>query len=164
MDSYKLLRPLLFKLDAETAHHKVLAGFKWASKSKFSLNQIHRIYGSKVPKITVNLMGLQFKNPVGLAAGLDKDAIAGPALAALGFGFIELGTVTPQPQVGNPKPRMFRLQSDQAIINRMGFNSGGLSQFVGNFRRFNTDCISGINLGKNANTPNEDAISDYKAG
>ena len=109
-------------------------------------------------------MGLRFRNPVGLAAGLDKDATHASALGALGFGFIELGTVTPKPQPGNPRPRLFRLADHEAVINRFGFNSGGLDAFVDHLRGLRFDGVVGLNLGKNAATPNERALDDYAAG
>jgi dihydroorotate dehydrogenase len=109
-------------------------------------------------------MGLDFPNPLGLAAGLDKDARCSKAFAAMGFGFVELGTVTPRPQPGNPKKRLFRLVSRQAIINRMGFNSAGLDVFLHNLRRRPRDIVVGVNLGKNAATPLEQALDDYLEG
>jgi dihydroorotate dehydrogenase len=112
----------------------------------------------------VTVMGIKFPNPVGLAAGLDKQAAACNALHELGFGWLELGTVTPLPQPGNPKPRMFRLEQHEALINRLGFNSIGLHRFVENLKRVNPDIIKGINIGKNAATPLNNAIDDYLIG
>ena len=112
----------------------------------------------------LNVMGIKFPNPVGLAAGLDKQATACNALHELGFGWLELGTVTPLPQPGNPKPRMFRLEKHEALINRLGFNSIGLPRFVENLKRVNPEIIKGINLGKNASTPLNNAVEDYLIG
>ena len=109
-------------------------------------------------------MGIKFPNPVGLAAGLDKQATACNALHELGFGWLELGTVTPLPQPGNPKPRMFRLEKHEALINRLGFNSIGLPRFVENLKRVNPEIIKGINLGKNTSTPLNNAVEDYLIG
>ena len=109
----------------------------------------------------VTAMGLQFDNPVGLAAGLDKNADYFLALASLGFGFIEVGTVTPRPQVGNPKPRLFRIPEDQALINRMGFNNKGVEYLIRKVEKNRPDCVLGINIGKNFDTPNDKAVDDY---
>lgn len=114
-----------------------------------------------VPDNPVKLMGLEFRNPVGLAAGLDKNGECIDAFAALGFGFIEIGTVTPRPQPGNPKPRLFRIPQRQAIINRMGFNNHGVEHLVANVRRASYQGVLGINIGKNKDTPNENALDDY---
>ena len=132
-----------------------------ASRHSWALNQVERIFGNRVPELPVKCMGIEFRNPVGLAAGLDKDAIALPALSALGFGAVELGTVTPKPQAGNDKPRMFRLQEDQALINRMGFNSVGVDAFTANISRSDKSAVVGINIGKNAVTAIRDAHYDY---
>ena len=113
------------------------------------------------PRLERKLFGLSFKNPVGLAAGFDKDAALYNELAYCGFGFIEIGTVTPKAQPGNPKKRLFRLTQDEAIINRMGFNNGGVEEMVRNLKKRNTQVIIGGNIGKNKNTPNEDAVNDY---
>ena len=158
---YSVVKPLLFKLDPEKAHDISLSSLAKASKMPFAIEQIQRLYGSKVPDLPVRCMGIDFKNPVGLAAGLDKDARAFPAFSAFGFSAVEMGTVTPKPQPGNPKPRMFRLEADQAIINRMGFNSGGMESFLSNFTRTKNTSIAGINIGKNAVTPIEGAHFDY---
>ena len=127
---YKLARPLLFSLDAEAAHELTLT----ALQRGHDLG-IARWIAPRVDPLPVSVMGLQFSNPVGLAAGLDKTAAHIDALGSLGFGFIEAGTVTPRPQPGNPKPRMFRLTRSQALINRMGFNNEGADQFVANVHR-----------------------------
>ncbi len=162
MLSYERLRPLLFRLDAETSHDLVMGALGFASRRRGMLAAIERRYGSAVKQLPVEAMGLRFANPVGLAAGLDKQAAAGPAFAALGFGFVELGTVTPEPQPGNPRPRMFRLARDAAIINRMGFNSCGVDVFLHNLRRRRPPCVTGINIGKNAATPLARALDDYR--
>ena len=156
---YALTRPLLFSLDAETAHNLTLPALRKAAR----LGLTAAVRKPAADPRTV--MGLTFPNPVGLAAGLDKDGAYIDGLAALGFGFIEVGTVTPKGQPGNPKPRMFRLPSRQAIINRMGFNNGGVDAFVANVQasKFyqNKDGILGLNIGKNAATPIERAVDDY---
>ena len=156
---YAAARPLLFLLDAETAHNLTLPSLRRASA--FGLSGL-------MPKPRADprtVMGLRFPNPVGLAAGLDKDGAYIDGLAALGFGFIEVGTVTPRAQPGNPKPRMFRLPQADALINRMGFNNGGVDAFVRNVQgsRFFAEQrgILGLNIGKNADTPIEKAADDY---
>jgi len=159
MNSYPLLRPLLFSLDPETAHHLTLALLKMAHQTGLS--------GLTAPKVInkpVTVMGLEFKNPLGLAAGLDKNGDYIDALAALGFGFIEIGTVTPRPQPGNPKPRLFRLPEHQAIINRMGFNNLGIDHLLQQVARSAYQGILGINIGKNADTAIENATEDYLIG
>lgn len=153
---YTLLRPLLFALDAETAHHLTLA----------SLKTLQRLGIAAVPspqrtECARDVMGIRFPNPVGLAAGLDKNGDYIDALAALGFGFIEIGTVTPRPQPGNPRPRLFRLPAAQAVINRMGFNNDGVDKLVDNVRRSAYRGVLGINIGKNFDTPLERAADDY---
>lgn len=160
---YTLIKPLLFRLEAEHSHNLTMAFLGLVSRSQLAL-RLFRGYGrQRMPALPCQLAGMSFPNPLGLAAGLDKDARAFPALAALGFGWIELGTVTPMPQAGNATPRMFRLQSDEALINRMGFNNAGLEVFARNVKRLrhNTDSIIGINIGKNAQTPIEQAADDY---
>jgi len=159
MNLYPLVRPLLFALDAETAHAitlKLLNATYISSLSKL-------LYPSISDK-PVNIMGLDFKNPVGLAAGLDKNGDYIDALAALGFGFIEIGTVTPRPQPGNPKPRLFRLPEHQAIINRMGFNNLGIDHLFAQVKQSRYKGILGINIGKNFDTPIEHAADDYLIG
>jgi dihydroorotate dehydrogenase len=156
MNLYALVRPLLFKLDPELAHTLTLTGLDW----------LHFLKGTKILFPTVNttpttVMGLSFKNTVGLAAGLDKNGAHIDSLAALGFGFIEIGTVTPRPQPGNPKPRLFRLVEHEAIINRMGFNNLGVDRLVENVKKAQFKGIIGINIGKNADTPIESAADDY---
>ncbi len=156
---YALTRPLLFTLSAETAHNLTLPALRNAAAA--GLTGVVR----KPAPDPRTVMGLTFPNPIGLAAGLDKDGRYIDGLAALGFGSIEVGTVTPRPQPGNPKPRMFRLPAKQAIINRMGFNNGGVDAFVANVQasRFFQEKrgILGLNIGKNAATPIENAVDDY---
>jgi dihydroorotate dehydrogenase len=151
---YSLLRPLLFSLEPETAHRVTFKTLEAARR--FGMRPAEPI---TCPSRTV--MGLDFPNPVGLAAGMDKDGEHIEALAALGFGFIEIGTVTPRPQPGNPKPRLFRLPPAKAIINRMGFNNQGIDRLMANVRRADYRGILGINIGKNVDTPVEKAAADY---
>ncbi len=148
---YALARPLLFALDPETAHDLAL---------RFS--RVAGLFASGPPACPVRAMGIDFPNPVGLAAGLDKHAEHVDALASLGFGFLELGGVTPRPQPGNPRPRLFRIPGAQAIINRYGLNSVGVDQFVENLNQATTKTILGVNIGKNKDTPNEKAADDYE--
>jgi dihydroorotate dehydrogenase len=155
---YSLLRELLFLLPAETSHHLALKGLKIIEKTGLSGK------GESLPGRAVNVMGIDFPNPVGLAAGLDKNGEYIDALAALGFGFIEIGTVTPRPQPGNPTPRMFRLPEAKAIINRMGFNNHGLDYLLGQVEKAKYQGVLGINIGKNADTPVERAVDDYLIG
>ncbi len=158
---YSFVKPALFSLDPEQAHDLTMSNMHLASKSALLLTPIQKLYGSCVPSLPIKCMGLDFDNPIGLAAGLDKDARALPAFSALGFGGVELGTVTPKPQPGNDKPRMFRLVEDQALINRLGFNSQGVDAFVENIKRTKKPAVVGINIGKNAVTDIEDAHYDY---
>lgn len=159
---YPALRPLLFRLAPERAHNLSLQ----------ALDSLHRLPGARAlfPRpisSPVKLMGLELPNRVGLAAGLDKNGAHIDALGALGFGFIEVGTVTPKAQEGNPKPRLFRLPEHQALINRFGFNNEGLQQFIDNVGRSQwprTGGILGLNIGKNAQTPNDEAANDYLQG
>jgi dihydroorotate dehydrogenase len=159
MDGYSLLRPWLFCLDPEQAHDLTLSNLdraqRWGLLQRFITQPIADPH---------MLCGIQFPNPVGLAAGLDKDGKYIDALAALGFGFLEIGTVTPRPQPGNPKPRMFRLAEAQAIINRMGFNNDGVKACVARVRHskfWQNGGVIGMNIGKNASTPIEEASKDY---
>jgi dihydroorotate dehydrogenase len=159
---YPFARDALFALDAETAHHLALANLARATRFGFG-----PLIAPAIPDDPSTVMGLRFRNPVGLAAGLDKDGAYIDALAHFGFGFIEVGTVTPLPQPGNPKPRMFRIPAREALINRMGFNNAGLAAFVDNVKRstFRTrGGILGLNIGKNADTPIERATDDYLIG
>ena len=154
---YSFARPFLFCLDAERAHGIGLKSLDLAFHAG-SLGLLAR----PRPPLPTKLLGLTFPNPVGLAAGLDKNGEHIDALLALGFGFIEIGTVTPRPQPGNPKPRMFRLPGDEALINRLGFNNGGVDALVRNVERAQRKGgLLGINIGKNKDTANEDAASDY---
>ncbi|MCF3128173.1 quinone-dependent dihydroorotate dehydrogenase [Acinetobacter soli] len=150
---YSLARPLLFSMAPERAHDLTLSLLKSAHKMGF--------IRQKIDAKPVTCMGIEFPNPVGLAAGLDKDGAYIDALAALGFGFIEIGTITPRPQTGNPQPRLFRIPEAKAIINRMGFNNDGVDQLVENVKASKFKGILGINIGKNADTPVENAVDDY---
>ena len=150
---YSLARPLLFTLAPERAHELTLSLLK--STRKLGLVR------QNVPAKPVTCMGIQFPNPVGLAAGLDKNGAYIDALAELGFGFIEIGTITPRPQSGNPHPRLFRLPKAKAIINRMGFNNDGVDKLIENVKAANYKGVLGINIGKNADTPVENAVDDY---
>jgi len=156
---YKLLRPLLFMLPPEQAHHLTFNLLEWAAKVPGAL----ALVGGRRPsnKVPIKVMGLDFPSPVGLAAGMDKDARHVNAMSALGFGFIEIGTLTPVAQSGNERPRLFRLPSDRALINRMGFNNGGVQPAVERLREREQDIIVGGNIGKNKATPNEQALDDY---
>lgn len=154
---YPLIRAALFTLDPEDAHRFTLAGLDAAHRLGL-LNLLPRAHGRPV-----RVMGIDFPNPVGLAAGLDKDGAHIDALGALGFGFIEIGTVTPRPQAGNPQPRLFRLPRAEAIINRMGFNNLGVDNLVRNVQASAYPGVLGINIGKNKDTPNEHAVDDYLA-
>jgi dihydroorotate dehydrogenase len=156
------LRPILFRLPAESAHEFALHSLSLALGSKTTRRIIERRLQSE-PFGKLSRFGLEFNNPVGLAAGFDKNGTAAQALAALGFGFIEVGSVTSRPQPGNPRPRLFRLPRDRALINRAGFNNCGAAKLAENIRRHRPDCIVGVNLGKSRNVAVEDAISDYLA-
>ena len=153
---YALARPFLFCLDAERAHDLALTSIEAAYRTN-----LNPLLAAKPRPLPVEVFGLRFDNPVGLAAGLDKNGAYVDALAALGFGFIEVGTTTPRPQAGNPKPRMFRLPEHEAIINRLGFNNGGVDALLRNVERAKFSGVLGINIGKNKDTPNERAIDDY---
>ena len=155
---YPLLRPLIFRLDPETAHHLTLSALNISHKLGLS--------GQAKTQTTdcIEVMGLKFPTRLGLAAGLDKNGDYIDALAALGFGFIEIGTVTPRPQPGNPKPRLFRLPEAEAIINRMGFNNEGVDHLIKQVQSSRFQGIVGINIGKNFDTPIEQAVDDYLIG
>lgn len=156
--TYPLARSILFKLDAERAHHLSMAGMRFAER----MGILEGLAGSFPPSEPVDCMGLRFPNRVGLAAGLDKEGNTIDALGRLGFGFVEIGTITPRPQTGNPRPRLFRLKKHEAIINRMGFNNPGIEQGVVNVARSKTfQGVIGFNIGKNKDTPNDQAIDDY---
>lgn len=154
---YPLLRPLLFTLNPELAHHFTLS----AMRAAHQLGLSRLLYADIPPCAPKEVMGLSFPNPVGLAAGLDKNGECIDALGALGFGFIEVGTVTPRPQPGNPKPRMFRLPEARGLINRFGFNNAGVDALLSNVQRARYRGILGINIGKNFDTPIERATEDY---
>lgn len=157
---YPLFRTLLFRLPPETAHHLTLQLLRLAGLPPFA-PVLHALFAA--PEKPVTAFGLTFKNPVGLAAGYDKDGVALAGLSALGFGHIEIGTVTPRPQPGNPKPRVFRLVEDEGVINRMGFPGQGMDfvrRQIEGFRR-RQRVVLGVNLGKNKDTPLEDAAQDY---
>lgn len=156
MDAYPLIKSLLFMMDAEKAHHTTIS----LLKSPLVRASLPLFY--KTPDLPVDLFGLTFKNPVGLAAGLDKNGEAVDAFAKMGFGFLEVGTITPKPQEGNPKPRLFRLPNDNALINRMGFNNVGVLQALKNLERRQSKIIVGANIGKNKTTDNEEAFLDYE--
>ena len=159
---YKLIiRPFLFLFDPESVHHFTfkmirisakIPGVRFFRKKRYQIND---------PFLVKNLFGLEFKNPVGLAAGLDKNGIILDELEDFGFGFVEIGTVTPKPQDGNPRPRLFRLKKDSAIINRMGFNNDGVDIIAARLKSKKTKLIVGGNIGKNKITPNENAVDDY---
>jgi dihydroorotate dehydrogenase len=156
---YKLLRPLLFRQDPEKAHHLTFSLLEIAKRVPGALSLVGGARPSQ--KAAVEVMGLHFPSPVGLAAGMDKDAKHVEALSALGFGFIEIGTLTPVAQPGNDQPRLFRLPADRALINRMGFNNGGVQAAVERLKKRKPGIIVGGNIGKNKATPNEQAIDDY---
>jgi len=153
---YPLARPFLFALDPETAHDLTFAALDRAAHW-----HVAQAIAARVPASPVTVMGIAFPNRVGLAAGLDKNGAHLPGLATLGFGFLEIGTVTPRAQPGNPKPRMFRIRQAHAIVNRMGFNNGGVEALVANVMRAGYGGVLGINIGKNFDTPNERAADDY---
>ena len=160
---YSILRRILFAAEAERAHDLSMAALAMTSRSKALCALLAQCNRAELT-VPHKVMGIEFPNPVGLAAGLDKHARAGNALHALGFGWLELGTVTPLPQPGNPKPRLFRLNQHDALINRMGFNSGGLDRFLRNIAHADRRIIKGINIGKNAATGMRQALDDYLAG
>lgn len=153
---YTILKPLLFKMDAEKAHDLTLKSLRYSEKTG-----LLSLYPSPAKCAIREVMGINFPNPVGLAAGLDKNAAVIDGMAGLGFGFIEVGTVTPRPQPGNPKPRLFRVKEAQGIINRFGFNNLGVDYLVENVKAAKYKGVLGINIGKNFDTPNERAVDDY---
>lgn len=158
----QLLKPLVFKLNPEKAHYLTFDLLKLGMGHALGRAIGKSLFNIEHPKLERELFGLKFKNPVGLAAGLDKDAKVFNELASLGFGFIEIGTLTPKPQPGNDKPRLFRLPKDEAIINRMGFNNEGVDAAVERLKHRKSNTIIGGNIGKNKVTPNEDAVKDYE--
>ncbi|HSC76887.1 MAG TPA: quinone-dependent dihydroorotate dehydrogenase [Pseudomonadales bacterium] len=153
---YSLLRPFLFSLDAEKAHHITLESLKFAHSCG-----VLALYAGKPVDDPVKVCGIEFPNRVGLAAGLDKNADYIDALGALGFGFVEVGTITPKPQAGNPQPRLFRAVAQRGIVNRMGFNNLGVEHLVKNIQRRTYRGVLGVNIGKNATTPVDNALDDY---
>ncbi|SQD77213.1 quinone-dependent dihydroorotate dehydrogenase [Moritella yayanosii] len=153
---YRILREFLFMQDPEVVHEMTIKGLKLTGSTPLSC-----LYTQKLPSKPVTVMGLTFDNPVGLAAGMDKNGESIDAFAAMGFGFIEVGTVTPLPQSGNEKPRIFRITQAEAIINRMGFNNAGVDALVENVKKSNYKGILGINIGKNKDTPIEKGNEDY---
>ena len=153
---YSLVQNFLLNRDPEWSHDFTI-GFLKRSQG----NVLNRLYSQSVPAKPVDCLGMSFKNPIGLAAGLDKNGECIDAFAAMGFGFIEVGTVTPKPQAGNDKPRLFRLTEHQAIINRMGFNNKGVDYLVEQVKQSTYKGILGINIGKNKDTPDENALDDY---
>jgi dihydroorotate dehydrogenase len=158
---YSFIKKFLFLFDPEKVHHFIFKMIRFSLSLPGMKSLWTKWYIVEDPKLEKELFGLKFKNPVGLAAGFDKDAALYNELAYCGFGFIEVGTVTPKGQSGNPKKRLFRLTQDEAIINRMGFNNGGVEEMVSNLKKRKTDVIIGGNIGKNKLTPNEDAVNDY---
>ncbi|SDD67462.1 dihydroorotate oxidase A [Algoriphagus faecimaris] len=157
----KLLKPLLFQLPPEAAHHFTFDMTKLSFNLPLVKSLVKGNFDYEHPSLEREVFGLKFKNPIGLAAGFDKDAKLIDEMAMLGFGFIEIGTLTPKPQAGNPLPRLFRLPTDQALINRMGFNNGGVLAAVERLKKRKSDVIIGGNIGKNKVTPNENAVDDY---
>ena len=167
---YQLIRQFLFLFDAEGVHHFSMTVFRMACRIGFLRKIIAARFGPRNPQAATELFGLHFSNPVGLAAGFDKNALYLTELEALGFGFVEIGTVTPLPQTGNDRPRLFRLPKDKALINRMGFNNDGVKVVADRLKAWreqakqnNSSLIIGGNIGKNKVTPNEDAWKDYES-
>jgi len=159
---YQLLKPLLFLLKPETAHGFTIRLFRILLVIPLGKTFVRKMYTYENERLRRDLFGLTFKNPVGLAAGFDKDGKYVSVMAHLGFGFIEIGTVTPKPQVGNPRPRLFRLPKDEALINRMGFNNEGIAATVERLKKPRPEgLIIGGNIGKNKTTPNAEAEEDY---
>lgn len=159
-----LVKPALFNLDAERAHHFVFDNLRRAARVPGAKAMLRGLYDFQHPSLAREVFGLKFPNPVGLAAGFDKNATLTDELATLGFGFVEIGTVTPRPQSGNPQPRLFRLPLDEALVNRMGFNNDGAAAVAARLaQRQNRQLLIGGNIGKNKDTPNERAAEDYVA-
>lgn len=156
---YSLFKNLLFQIDPETAHHQTMQLLRLTMNSP--LKSLLHVSTQDLNLKPVSFAGLSFPHPVGLAAGFDKDGLLYPHWSAFGFSFAELGTVTPRPQAGNPKPRLFRLKEDRAIINRMGFNNQGAKALAHVLSAHKPDCIIGGNIGKNKDTPNAEALQDY---
>lgn len=156
---YPLMKPWLFRMDAEKAH-------EWTTRMMRMAHGLGLLTAGqeKFAAMPVDCLGLKFPNPLGLAAGMDKSASAVEAWGALGFGFVEVGTLTPRPQSGNPKPRLFRLPEHEALINRMGFNNPGIQSAVKRLANRRTKAVVGVNIGKNFDTPNDQAVNDYLIG
>ncbi len=157
----KLVRPALFRLDAETAHELGINALRYGLSSPIPRKRAAERFAAK--SLPVERFGLNFANPIGIAAGFDKNGIVVNQLAALGFGFVEVGTVTFKPQPGNPKPRLFRLPEDEALINRLGFNNEGAAAVTQRLAAIKRECVLGINIGKNKDVANEDATENYLA-
>lgn len=156
-----IVKPFLFKLQPEKAHHLTFNSLKNLFRLPLVSGLAAKSYAVNDNRLERKVFGLTFKNPVGLAAGLDKDARLTDELTAFGFGFIEIGTLTPRPQIGNPQPRLFRLPEDNSLINRMGFNNEGVQAAAERLRKCKHQVLIGGNIGKNKDTPNEEAVSDY---
>lgn len=156
-----LLKPFFFKKSAEDAHHFTFSLVKKTFNLPLIKQAVKGAFGYEHPSLEREVFGLKFRNPVGLAAGFDKDAKLIDEMAMLGFGFIEIGTLTPKPQEGNPQPRLFRLPEDESLVNRMGFNNGGVDNAVTRLKKIKSSVLIGGNIGKNKVTPNEQAESDY---
>ncbi|HSJ67795.1 MAG TPA: quinone-dependent dihydroorotate dehydrogenase [Anditalea sp.] len=156
-----VIKPILFRKNPEDAHHFTFSMIKKVFNLPLANKVVDKLYAYEDKSLEREVFGLKFKNPLGLAAGFDKDAKIIDEMGMLGFGFIEIGTLTPKPQEGNPIPRLFRLPKDNALINRMGFNNGGVDGAVARLRARKTDVLIGGNIGKNKITPNDDAESDY---
>jgi dihydroorotate dehydrogenase len=157
----KLIRPVLFNLTPETAHEFGIEALKIGLSTKLAQGLAGRRFAGDESFGGLERFGLKFKNPLGMAAGFDKNGVVVNQLAALGFGFVEVGTVTFNPQKGNPKPRLFRLPEDKALINRLGFNNEGTPRVVERLKRIKPNCVLGVNIGKNKDVPNEEAIENY---
>lgn len=160
---YRLFRPLLFLQQPEAIHYRAMRALQRSYKLAPLRAMMRGMFNIKDKRLERTLWGITFPNPVGLGAGFDKDARWTNELACLGFGFVEIGTLTPRPQPGNPQPRLFRLPSDSALINRMGFNNGGAEIAAARLKHRKEQIIIGGNIGKNKDTPNEDAVKDYEA-
>ena len=159
---YSLIRPILFRLPAESAHEFALQALRFGVSTSFAREVVAKRFATREFG-SLERFGLEFSNPIGLAAGFDKNGSYFRELASLGFGFIEVGTVTNHPQPGNPKPRLFRLPKDRALINRLGFNNVGAAQVAENLRKVRPNCVIGVNIGKSRSVPIEDAVPDYLA-
>ena len=158
----QLIQPLLFQMEAEKAHHFTTGILQKVHAFPGGSGLIKLLYDFQDARLEREVFGLKFKNPLGLAAGFDKNAEMVDAMASLGFGFVEIGTLTPRPQPGNPQPRLFRLSEDKSLINRLGFNNGGVEAAVNRLRRRRSDIIVGGNIGKNKVTSNDEAVKDYE--